>query len=69
MPRASVNGIELEYEVIGSGVPVVLVMGLGAQMVQWPDGFCAMLAERGYMVVRFDNRDIGLSTWLDHLGG
>lgn len=68
MPRAQCNGVELEYEVMGSGEPLLLVMGLGAQLVQWPDGFCERLVERGYMVIRFDNRDIGLSSWLDHLG-
>src|SRR5690606_10623420 len=47
---------------------ILLIMGLGGQMVLWPDDFCARLAAAGYRVVRFDNRDIGLSTKLDHLG-
>ena len=61
------NGIDIAYETFGqrSGVPVLLVMGLGGQMVAWDDEFCAMLAERGHHVIRFDNRDIGLSTHLD----
>ena len=61
------NGIDLAYEELGSGEPLVLVMGIGAQMLWWPDGFCAALAERGFRVLRFDNRDIGLSTNLAHL--
>ncbi|GIJ50353.1 alpha/beta hydrolase [Virgisporangium aliadipatigenens] len=47
---------------------MLLIMGLGEQMIAWPDGFCAGLAARGFHVIRFDNRDIGLSTWLDDLG-
>ena len=67
MPTAAVNGIELHYEVIGDddGVPLVLVMGLGAQMIVWDDDFCAALADRGFKVVRYDNRDVGLSTKFD----
>jgi pimeloyl-ACP methyl ester carboxylesterase len=61
------NGITLAYEAIGDAldVPVLLVMGLGGQMLAWDDGFCTMLADRGHRVIRFDNRDIGLSTHLD----
>jgi pimeloyl-ACP methyl ester carboxylesterase len=70
MPRARANGIELEYDTFGraSDAPLLLVMGLGAQMVLWDDEFCALLAERGHYVVRFDNRDVGLSTKFDHAG-
>ena len=70
MPRAAVNEIELEYETFGdvSQPPLVLIMGLGAQMILWEDAFCADLAASGFFVVRFDNRDIGLSTQLDGLG-
>ncbi|AUI64154.1 alpha/beta fold hydrolase [Amycolatopsis sp. BJA-103] len=69
MPRARVNGLELEYDTFGSPAdpPLVLVMGLGAQMVTWETGFCELLAEGGFHVVRFDNRDIGLSSYLDDL--
>ncbi|MGY1601903.1 alpha/beta fold hydrolase [Geodermatophilus sp. SYSU D00815] len=66
--RTATNGdVELAYEELGEpgGEPLLLVMGLGAQMVGWPDGFCAELAARGFTVVRFDNRDVGLSTHLD----
>jgi len=61
------NGISLAYETFGDpgAVPILLVMGLGTQMIAWRDGFCERLAERGHYVTRFDNRDIGLSTHLD----
>lgn len=68
MPRARVGTLELHYESIGDGDPIVLVMGVGAQLVHWPDAFCHALAERGFRVIRFDNRDVGESTRLDHLG-
>jgi pimeloyl-ACP methyl ester carboxylesterase len=58
------NGVDIAYETIGdpSGEPMVLIMGLTAQMLGWPDGFCHALADQGFHVVRFDNRDCGLST-------
>jgi pimeloyl-ACP methyl ester carboxylesterase len=64
------NGIDLCVETFGdpSSKPLVLIMGLGAQMIVWPDLFCADLAAQGFFVIRFDNRDIGQSTWLTHLG-
>lgn len=68
MPRATTNGLELEYEVMGEGDPLLLIMGLGAQMVLWPNEFCERLVDRGYQVIRFDNRDIGLSTKLEEAG-
>jgi pimeloyl-ACP methyl ester carboxylesterase len=63
-------GIQVAYEVLGppSGEPLLLVMGLGQQMIAWPDDFCAELVGRGFMVVRFDNRDTGLSTHLRGAG-
>jgi pimeloyl-ACP methyl ester carboxylesterase len=61
------NGIDIAYEELGSGEPLVLVMGIGAQMLWWPDGFCQALADQGFRVLRFDNRDIGLSANLAHL--
>jgi pimeloyl-ACP methyl ester carboxylesterase len=68
--RAQVGDIELAYETFGDpgDPPVLLVMGLATQMIGWPDEFCAGLADRGLFVVRFDNRDIGLSTHLDDRG-
>lgn len=60
--------LQLAYEIFeGEGPTVLLIMGLGAQMLLWPEPFCRALAERGHRVIRFDNRDVGLSTRLDHL--
>lgn len=70
MARATVGGVELEYEVRGDAAAptLLLIMGLGAQLISWDDGFCDELVRRGLHVVRFDNRDAGLSTWLDEAG-
>jgi pimeloyl-ACP methyl ester carboxylesterase len=67
---ASTNGIELAYQEIGDpeGEPLLLIMGLATQMLAWDEEFCAMLAERGFRVIRFDNRDIGHSTKIDSAG-
>jgi pimeloyl-ACP methyl ester carboxylesterase len=61
------NGIDIAYETFGDPghPPLLLVMGLGTQMIAWPDELCEDLAGRGYYVVRFDNRDVGASTHLD----
>jgi pimeloyl-ACP methyl ester carboxylesterase len=59
------TGITLEYEVHGEGDPLLLVMGLGGQLVAWPSSFIAGLVDRGFQVITFDNRDIGLSTKID----
>jgi pimeloyl-ACP methyl ester carboxylesterase len=61
---APANRIELCYQEMGDpdGEPLLLVMGLATQMIAWDEEFCAMLADRGFRVVRFDNRDIGRST-------
>jgi pimeloyl-ACP methyl ester carboxylesterase len=63
MPQINANGISLEYDTFGSesNRPLLLVMGLGAQMIHWDEDFCNMLAETGHFVIRYDNRDIGLS--------
>lgn len=63
---APANGIELAYETYGDPQdrPLLLVMGLGTQMLAWHDDLCADLAGRGFFVVRYDNRDVGLSTHL-----
>jgi pimeloyl-ACP methyl ester carboxylesterase len=68
MPKTSVNGIEIEYETFGEGEPMLLIMGLGMQLIAWPDQFCSQLVDRGYQVIRFDNRDVGLSTIFDEAG-
>jgi len=67
MPRAHGNGVELEYETVGdpAGRPLLLVQGLGAQLITVEDGLCQELASRGFLVIRYDNRDAGLSTWFD----
>ncbi len=68
MPTAKLpSGIELTYDTFGneSDEPLLLVMGLGAQMIAWRDAFCEQLQGQGFYVIRFDNRDIGLSTFLD----
>jgi pimeloyl-ACP methyl ester carboxylesterase len=64
------NGIEIAYQEIGDpdGEPLLLIMGLATQMLAWDEGLCAMLAERGFRVVRFDNRDIGRSTKIEAAG-
>jgi pimeloyl-ACP methyl ester carboxylesterase len=62
--------LQIAYEVEGpnDGTPLLLVMGLGLQMLFWPPGFRQMLVDRGFRVARFDNRDVGLSTHLSWLG-
>ncbi len=68
--QIAANGIALEVEDHGSpaGEPLLLIMGLGMQLTAWPDGFVALLVARGFRVIRFDNRDIGLSETLDAAG-
>lgn len=70
MPIASANGIEIAYDEFGDAKAptILLIMGLGTQMIAWPEPFCELLAVRGFHVVRFDNRDIGLSTKFDAAG-
>jgi len=70
MPIAKSNGIEIAYETTGDprGVPMLLVMGLGMQLTAWPDDFVDGLADLGFYVIRFDNRDSGLSTKFDKAG-
>ena len=64
--RVAANGIELAYETFGDpgDPPVVLVMGLGTQMIAWPDALCEQIAGGRRYVIRYDNRDVGLSTHL-----
>jgi pimeloyl-ACP methyl ester carboxylesterase len=66
---APANGLTLCYDTFGdpAAPPLLLIMGLGAQMILWDDDFCARLAARGYHVIRFDNRDIGRSTYLSEV--
>jgi pimeloyl-ACP methyl ester carboxylesterase len=68
--RVEANGIELVYDTFGDpeAPPILLIMGLGCQMIDWKDGFCSLLAARGFHVIRFDNRDVGRSTRFDEAG-
>lgn len=70
MPTVTANGVSLYYEDHGpkGGEPLLLIMGLGAQMTRWPVGFIELLTARGYRVVAYDNRDVGLSEKLDAAG-
>jgi pimeloyl-ACP methyl ester carboxylesterase len=70
VPSVAANGLTLEYESLGdpANPPLLLVMGLGANMRLWPPGLCDKLVAAGFHVIRFDNRDAGRSTQLDHLG-
>jgi pimeloyl-ACP methyl ester carboxylesterase len=67
LSTAKANGIEICYDTTGDPADptVLLVMGLGGQLIQWEPELCGLIAERGFHVVRFDNRDVGLSTHLD----
>jgi pimeloyl-ACP methyl ester carboxylesterase len=67
MVKAAANGIEIEYETMGDphGRPLLLIIGLADQLIHWDDSVCADLVRRGHYVVRFDNRDSGLSTKID----
>ena len=69
MAKVHANGIEIEYESFGDGDEVLLlIMGLGAQMILWDSEFCEQLAGRGLRVIRYDNRDVGLSTHFEAAG-
>jgi pimeloyl-ACP methyl ester carboxylesterase len=70
MPRANANGLQIEYDTFGrrGDRPLLLIMGLGAQMILWDEAFCEELAARRHWVIRFDNRDVGLSSKLDGAG-
>src|SRR3954454_8660276 len=64
---ANVNGVQLAWEQAGPahGEPLLMVMGLSWQLIHWPDSLCADLVARGFRLLRFDNRDIGLSSSVD----
>lgn len=70
MASITANSISIEYETFGNPAdrPLLLIMGLGAQLTRWPETFCQLLAARGQYVVRFDNRDVGLSQKFDAAG-
>ena len=70
MTHTTVNGIDIEYDTFGdrNGSPLLLIMGLSSQMVAWPESFCRKLARSGHWVLRFDNRDVGLSSKIEGVG-
>jgi pimeloyl-ACP methyl ester carboxylesterase len=70
MPKANVNNIEIEYETIGdpTSKPLLLIAGLGSQLLAWSDEICENLAIIGFFVIKFDNRDVGLSTKFEDAG-
>jgi len=70
LPGIISNGIRIEYDTFGesSSPPLLLIMGLGGQMILWDEEFCRKLAERGFYLIRFDNRDTGLSDKFDEIG-
>ena len=70
MAKARTNNIEIEYETFGnqSNKPLLLIMGLGDQLISWDEGFIKILTDRGFLVIVFDNRDVGLSTKCDEAG-
>ncbi|MGH6970254.1 MAG: alpha/beta fold hydrolase, partial [Caulobacteraceae bacterium] len=70
MPTAKANGLDLYYESHGpeGAEPILLIMGLGAQMSRWSPAFVGALTDAGHRVIAFDNRDVGLSEKLDGAG-
>lgn len=70
MTTANANGIKIEYETFGDpSLPaLLLIIGLGSQLIHWQDEFCQQIADNGYHVIRYDNRDVGLSTKFDEVG-
>jgi pimeloyl-ACP methyl ester carboxylesterase len=69
MPTANANGIQIEYETFGdsSSPTLLLIMGLGGQLIYWQKEFCQQISDSGYYVIRYDNRDVGLSTKFEGL--
>ena len=69
MATANANGIQIEYETFGDPLSpaLLLIIGLGSQLIHWQDEFCQQIADNGYYVIRYDNRDAGLSTKHDEL--
>ncbi|NVM46768.1 MAG: alpha/beta hydrolase [Candidatus Lokiarchaeota archaeon] len=70
MPKANVNNVKIEYETIGvpTSKPLLLIAGLGSQLLAWSDEMCEKLAKSGFFIIRFDNRDVGLSTKFENAG-
>jgi len=70
MPNVNPNGIQIEYDTFGdpSCPPLLLIMGLGGQLIHWDENFCRQLADKGLFIIRYDNRDTGLSTKFEAAG-
>lgn len=70
MPNVEANAIRIEYDTFGAPTarPLLLIMGLGQPMLLWHEDFCQQLADQGHFVIRFDNRDVGLSTSFHEVG-
>jgi len=70
MPNITAHGIQIEYDTFGekSGRPILLIIGLGCQLILWSEEFCQQLVNSGHYVIRFDNRDAGLSTKIEEAG-
>jgi len=70
MPNVDANGIQIEYDTIGDPAcpPLLLIMGLGGQLIHWDESFCRQLADKDLFIIRFDNRDTGLSTRFEAAG-
>lgn len=70
MPQAEANGLTIEYETFGDRADpaLLLIMGVGCQLIMWPEDLCQGLADKGFFVIRYDNRDIGLTTKMDDAG-
>ena len=70
MPNVKANGMQIEYDTIGdpSAPPLLLIMGLGGQLIHWDEGFCRQLADKGLFIIRYDHRDSGLSTKYETAG-
>jgi pimeloyl-ACP methyl ester carboxylesterase len=68
LPSLRANGLDIFYDEVGDAraPALLLIMGLGTQMIAWPEAFCGRLADRGFRVVRFDNRDVGLSSKIEN---
>ena len=70
MPNVFANGIQIEYETFGepSSPSLLLIAGIGGQMIGWDEELCKEWARKGLYVIRFDNRDVGLSTKMEEAG-
>lgn len=68
MPIAQLSKVNIAYEREGEGEPLLMIMGVGGQLIQWPEQFKQALIDKGFELILVDNRDVGLSSSMDHLG-